>query len=178
MRMKALMTRVQKAARSKKMSKYAKPVGVGAVAFVVSTMVGAALLMASRETAKPAPQQAIEHKTTTPPVTDLSNEPNPLASPSNARTNAAAQAPVTVTGCLERHDEDFRLKDASGTGVSKARSWKSGFLKKSTPTIDIVDASHRLKLGDHVGQRVSLTGMLDDREMQARTLKRVSADCH
>jgi hypothetical protein len=177
MRMKALMARVRKTARSKKVSRYAKPVGVGAVAFVVSTMVGAALLMASRESAKPAPQPAAEHRSVTPPVTDLSLEPNPLGSASNAKTLAAARASVTITGCLERHDEDFRLKDASGAGVSKSRSWKSGFLKKSTPSIDVVDASHKLKFGDHVGQRVSVTGTLDDREMQARTLKRVSVDC-
>ena len=177
MRMKALLAHVQKTARSKKVSRYAKPVGVGAVAFVVSTMVGAALLMASRESAKPAPQPAAEHKAMTPTVIDLSRESNPLGSASNAKTPAAAAAPVTITGCLERHDEDFRLKDASGAAVSKSRSWKSGFLKKSTPSIDVVDASHKLKLGDHVGQRVSVTGMLDDREMQGRTLKRVSADC-
>jgi hypothetical protein len=177
MRMKALMTRVRKAARSKKTSKYAKPIAVSAVAFIVSVMVGAALLMAARESAKPAPQPTAEHKTMAA-VTDLSREPNPLASPSNAKTAAAGYAPVTITGCLERHDEDFRLKDAAGGAVSKSRSWKSGFLKKSTPSIDVVDATHKLKLADHVGERISVTGMLDDREMQARTLKRVASDCN
>jgi len=178
MRMKAMMTRVRKAARSKKMAKYKKPIGVGVVAFVVSTMIGAALLIASREPAKPEPQTAVVRKVATPAVSDLSNEPNPLAAPTSGRLADAAYAPVTITGCLEQKDDEFRLRDASGSGVSKSRSWKSGFLKKSTPTIGVVDAVHKLKLGDHVGERISVTGAFDDREMQARSLKRVASDCN
>ena len=59
----------------------------------------------------------------------------------------------------------------------KARSWKSGFLKKGAPRIEIMDASNRLKLSDHVGHKVSISGMLADREMQARSLRRVSSTC-
>jgi len=90
---------------------------------------------------------------------------------------AATHPPVTLTGCLEQHGDAYRLKDASGTDVPKSRSWKSGFLKKSTPALDVVDASHRLKLQDHVGRRVSLTGVLNDREMEAKSLKNVAASC-
>jgi hypothetical protein len=84
---------------------------------------------------------------------------------------------VTITGCLERADDTFRLKDTTGTDAVKARSWKSGFLKKRAPSIDVVDAANRLKLPDHVGQRVRLTGTLVDREMQVRSLQRISASC-
>jgi hypothetical protein len=90
---------------------------------------------------------------------------------------ASTSAAVTVTGCLERADDAFRLKDASGADVPKSRSWKSGFLKRGPASLEVVDASNRLKLSNHVGERVSLTGTLVDREMQARSLQRVTASC-
>ncbi|HEX9367560.1 MAG TPA: hypothetical protein VF921_13090 [Vicinamibacterales bacterium] len=93
-------------------------------------------------------------------------------------TGAAPKAPsVTLTGCLERSDQTYRLKDATGADAPKARSWKSGFLKKGPATIDVVDGAHSLKLADQVGHRVSLTGTLVDREMQARSLRRVASSC-
>jgi hypothetical protein len=89
-----------------------------------------------------------------------------------------APAPViTLTGCLERNDDAFRLKDASGEEVPKARSWKSGFLKRKPAAIHIVDASNRAKLTDHVGQRVSVTGQLVDREMTIRSLQPIATSC-
>jgi hypothetical protein len=86
-------------------------------------------------------------------------------------------APATVTGCLERADETFRLKDTTGVDVPKARSWKSGFLKKGSASIEIVDAPSMLNLPDHVGQRVTVTGTLVDREMRVLSLHRVAASC-
>jgi hypothetical protein len=87
-------------------------------------------------------------------------------------------SPVTITGCLEYAHETFRLKDTSGVDAAKSRSWKSGFFKKSAASIEIVDGANRLQLPTHVGQRVSVTGLLVDREMQGRTLKRVAAACN
>jgi hypothetical protein len=84
---------------------------------------------------------------------------------------------VTIAGCLERDGGTFRLKDTSGLDAPKSRSWKSGFLKKGTPRIELLDAANQLKLRDHVGQRVSVTGTLVDREMQARSLRSVSTSC-
>jgi hypothetical protein len=84
---------------------------------------------------------------------------------------------VTIAGCLERDGGTFRLKDTSGVDAPKSRSWKSGFLKKGTPRIELVDSANQLKLRDHVGQRVSVTGTLVDREMQARSLLPVSTSC-
>jgi hypothetical protein len=94
-----------------------------------------------------------------------------------AKADSPKSAPVTITGCLERNDETFRLKDTAGADAPKSRSWKSGFLKKGSAPIEVVDAAHRLKLPDHVGQRVSVTGKLVDREMQVRSLQRVAASC-
>jgi hypothetical protein len=96
----------------------------------------------------------------------------PAASASAPKPNA-----VTITGCLERDDQTFRLKDTEGADAPKSRSWKTGFLKKGSASIEIVDAPNRLKLTDHVGQRVSVTGTLVDREMRARSLQRIAPSC-
>jgi hypothetical protein len=85
--------------------------------------------------------------------------------------------PVTMTGCLELTKDTFRLNDTTGADAPKARSWKSGFLKKNSASIRVVDAANRLQLPTHVGQRVSVTGTLVDREMKVRSLKRIAATC-
>jgi len=92
---------------------------------------------------------------------------------------AAKKAPpVTITGCLERDDNSFRLKETAGDNAPRSRSWKSGFLKKGPAPVAVVDASNRLKLQSHVGERVSVTGTLVDREMQGRSLQRVASNCN
>ena len=89
----------------------------------------------------------------------------------------AASTLVTITGCLERSDETFRLKNTSGEDAPRARSWKSAFLKKRSASLEVVDASNRLKMDNYVGQRVSLTGTLVDREMHVRVLQPVASSC-
>ena len=85
---------------------------------------------------------------------------------------------TTVTGCLElRDDGQFQLKDTDGDHAPKARSWKSGFIKKGSARVDVFDAGNRLKLGNHVGYRVSLSGMLTDRQLRARSLESTSETC-
>jgi hypothetical protein len=93
------------------------------------------------------------------------------------QANAPKSAAVTITGCLERDAESFRLRDTAGESAPKARSWKTGFLKKGRPSVEVIDASNRVKLPTHVGQRVSVTGTLVDREMQVRSLQRVAPSC-
>jgi hypothetical protein len=100
----------------------------------------------------------------------------PGASASSSSPEAKVQN-VTLAGCLERDGDGFQLKDVSGASAPKARSWKSGFLKKGTPTVDVVDASHALRLADQVGKRVGVSGALADRELKARSLHRVAATC-
>jgi hypothetical protein len=94
-----------------------------------------------------------------------------------AASDAAPSAHVTLTGCLERADEAFRLKETSGSDAPKARNWRWGFLKKGPAAVQVVDGSNHLRLGDHVGQRITVTGTLVDREMQVRSLQRVSTTC-
>ena len=103
----------------------------------------------------------------------------PTASASNpAPASAVANvASVTITGCLEHDDETFWLRDTSGVDTPTSRSWKSGFLKKRPSRIEIVDAANALRLPSYVGQRVTASGTLVNREMKTRSLYRVSSSC-
>ncbi len=100
----------------------------------------------------------------------------PVSTPIEPRADEKV-ARVTITGCLERSDESFRLTDTSGTTAPTSRSWKSAFLKKRPATIEVVDTVKRLNLKNHVGERVSVTGMLVDREMRVGSLQRVASSC-
>lgn len=83
---------------------------------------------------------------------------------------------VTITGCLESDEETFRLNDAEGSDAPKARSWKTGFLKKRSATLAVVDGNG-VGLPAHVGQRVALTGFLVNRDMRVQSLRRIAALC-
>jgi hypothetical protein len=165
-------------------------IGPGTIAVAVLCVMGAALLVGSYQPHRskdmtsldPQPErtlaQAGSPKTTAAPATVASKTAtNESATDSATETPVRASAAVTITGCLERADEAFRLKDTSGADVPTSRSWKSGFLKKGPAPIDVVDGANRLRLWHHVGERVSLTGTLVDREMQVRSLQRVAASC-
>ena len=97
-----------------------------------------------------------------------------------AKTQAAAAntaASATVTGCLTEDAGAFRLKDTTGAEAAKSRSWKSGFLKKSTPSIDLIEANNGLKLSTQVGHRVKATGSLTNHEMHVRSVQRLNGPC-
>ncbi len=101
------------------------------------------------------------------------------AQPAAVETAAATAGSdlATVEGCLVQEQDQFRLKNTTGEDAPKGRSWKSGFLHKGSKTIDLLDHSHRLNLGRHIGERVAVTGVLDNRELQGTALKRVSESC-
>ena len=92
-------------------------------------------------------------------------------------SQAEEAANFYVSVFAEGGRDAFRLKDTSGTDAPKARSWKTGFLKKSSPSIEVVDAANRLQLPTHVGQRVSVTGTLADGQLQVRSLRRIPGSC-
>src|SRR5262249_43718719 len=112
-------------------------------------------------------------------TTGLESEPAAKAPAVESEVKADVQnsAPVTITGCLALDAGTFWLKNTSGTDLPKSRSWKSGFLKKHSSPIELVDAANSLKLSNYVGQRVAATGPLMNREMGARSLQRVAASC-
>lgn len=96
---------------------------------------------------------------------------------------AAASAPgaplVTITGCVElENDDTFWLKDTSGADAPKSRSWRTGFFKKRTQPIQLVDPANALKLRGYVGHRIAVTGALAKREIRPSSLRRVAAACN
>ena len=96
---------------------------------------------------------------------------------STTKADLEKSVPVTITGCLELDEETFWLKDAAGVDAPKSRSWRSGFLKRRSSQIELVDAANTLKLPNYVGQRVAATGTLMNRGMRARSLQRVAISC-
>jgi hypothetical protein len=128
-------------------------------------------VMAPAHTAPAATMSRVEPSTAAPAT------PAAQAAPADTPPPPAKPNPVTITGCLERADETFRLKDTEGDDAPKARSWKSGFMKKGRPAVDVIDAGNHLNLSNHVGERVTVTGTLVDREIRVRTIQRVAASC-
>jgi hypothetical protein len=111
-----------------------------------------------------------------PPAVDVrpDAEDHTEATATAVRQDAAL---VTIEGCLQARDDAFWLKDTSGADAPQSRSWKSGFLKKHSSSVEIVDANDALKLAKFVGQRVAATGTVADRRMRAHLLQRVAATC-
>ena len=85
---------------------------------------------------------------------------------------------VTITGCLEisTDEESFRLTDTDAT--PKSRSWRTGFLKKRSATVDLVAPSDTLTLQRQVGRRVAATGVLTSRELKVSAVRVVGASCN
>ena len=100
----------------------------------------------------------------------------------SASAQSAAAVPgaelATIEGCLVGNGDQFQLKSTSGEDAPRGRSWKSGFLHKSAKPVDVLDQTRRLNLARHVGERVTITGILDDRELQGTSLKRVAESCN
>jgi hypothetical protein len=171
--------RLKRSTRVKKSARFPATFGAVVIFVVIVGVVAGAMLIAAREPSSKA-SASKSPSASTAPATRLAPEITPPNAPAESAANAPVSKPaaVTITGCLGRHDETFRLKDTSGVDAPKSRSWRSGFLKKGSASIEVVDAANRLKLTDHVGQRVSVTGVLVDREMKVRSLQRVAASCN
>ena len=65
-----------------------------------------------------------------------------------AEKSTHAAGNVTLTGCLQKGDEanTFMLTDATGTGVKAGEKW------------ELVGAPASLKMSDHVGHKVEVSG--------------------
>ena len=98
-----------------------------------------------------------------------------LESRSAAKQDGEESITTTISGCLVRDDGMFQLKDTAGDHAPKSRSWKSGFIKKGSARVDLVDASNRL--APHVGYRVTVSGTLTDREMQVNLVRGTTERC-
>jgi len=180
--------RWKRSARLKEFMRLPMKVRAGVIAMVAIGVTVLAMLIGGREPSQSsaaargdsrrdtATHSAARNAASLPVIPDPTGTTGPAVELAS-KSSTAKMTPVTITGCLERDDETFRLKDTAGADAPKSRSWKSGFLKKGSAAIEVVDASKRLKLPDHVGQRVSVTGVLMNREMHVRSLQRVATSC-
>ena len=110
--------------------------------------------------AKAAPAKAVPARVAAAPVAVVPVDPNT----------------VTMIGCLESDGSKYRLADVQGNQAPKGRSWKTGFVTKKTKNIDLVGAPASLKLQDHVGHKVSVSGLKDDdTHLKARTIKQLGS---
>ena len=162
--------------------------GAGAMLVIAMCVTGAVIVIAAREMTPSTRAASAEARTeagvaTTQPkpmvsstivdVSAVSTKPETEAS----KTSAANSAPVTIFGCLEQSNETYRLTDTDGVDAPKSRSWKTGFLKKGAATVEVVDPGHRVRLSSHVGHRVGVTGTLNEKQLQARSIRKISSSC-
>lgn len=156
------------------------------IAMLMLIVAAGALWLAVRESSN-APQAA------TPSAVHATAAPEPAAAPARKSASPAASAassasatstepgaqskPVSITGCLQHAGDGFVLKNAEGAAVAKTRSWKSGFLRRSSPSVDLLDDGNAARLASHVGQRVAVSGPLAGGEMHVQSLRRVAASC-
>ena len=124
-----------------------------------------------------APGAAESDAPPTPLATAVAPAPEITRAPSTEVASAQEARAITITGCLVRNDDGFRLKDTEGDTAPRSRSWKSGFLKRTNRSVDVVDARNQFGLADHVGERVNATGTLVDGDMQLRSLRRAAGSC-
>jgi hypothetical protein len=156
-----------------------------AIGVIIVCIVGTAMLIVARSSeptraASFVPEQPIVALAPIQQTTVAKAQPSTIsAKPTSARTAGAVAGTelATIDGCLIHDDGQFRLKNTAGEDAPRGRSWKSGFLHRSSKTIDVLDDSRRLNLARHLGERVTITGVLDDRELQGTALKRVAESC-
>jgi hypothetical protein len=177
-------TRVDKAEHGEKPGRLNKAFDPAFTALLVVGVLAVGMLIAAEQRSSAtkegtnAARADVAPDIVTDPTTMKSVTPStaPVAMSTANRSMSKTQS-VTITGCLERADAAFRLKDTAGDEAPKVRSWKSGFLRKGPASIELIDAVHTLKLSNHVGRRVSVSGTLVDREMHVRSLRLVSPSC-
>jgi hypothetical protein len=129
--------------------------------------------MTSDSAAAPAPTPKMSSGARTHETSDS----KPVSDAAVASKTAKGSV-TTIEGCLVQNGDAFHLKGTTGADAPKARSWKSGFLKKGPASVDVVDTNESLGLANRVGTRVSVTGTLVDREMQAHSIHRLSSNCN
>jgi hypothetical protein len=95
-----------------------------------------------------------------------------------ATTTAKTAAPgSSLTGCLQNDGDHFKLTNLPDGQAPKARNWKTAYVTKSSKDVEVTGAAN-LKLKDHVGHKVTITGTRDgDTRVKATSLKMVANRC-
>ena len=97
----------------------------------------------------------------------------PAESTTTAKPKTSSES-ITLTGCLHADGAKYKLTDLKGT---EGRSWKTAWITKSTKNVGVVTTSSGPKLKDHVGHQVTLTGVKNGDNLQARSIKHVATSC-
>jgi hypothetical protein len=100
--------------------------------------------------------------------------------PASVSNGTVGATPVTITGCLEIsvNQDEFRLTDTEGADAPRSRSWRTGFLKKGSAPVALVEPPDRLALQTRVGQRVAATGLLTSHDLKVSALRVVGRTCN
>lgn len=163
--------------------------GSGAMLVTAMCVTGAVIVIAAHEMTPGTRAASTEARPNTEVVTaqpkpmvstnivDVSPVSAPKSELDASKTSAANTAPVTIFGCLERSNDTYRLTDTDGVDAPKARSWKTAFLKKGAASVEVVDPSNRARLSSHVGHRVGVTGTLSEKQLQVRSIRKISSAC-
>ena len=151
-----------------------KVAGASVVAFVA---VGAIVLVAHQATPASTVTTTVKPAAVSQPVPEPAKKTPAPAKGKTANGKGVVHTPqiVTVTGCLEEKNDAFRLKDTDGVDAPKSRSWKTLGMTKHASTVTLVDGTKKLKLGSHVGERVSVTGALNEKELTLKSMKSVGS---
>jgi len=177
----------KKPATSRASSKKSKPQFSPGTMLIAAMCVGGAVIAIAAHEMTPTARVASEMQRE-----EVSVDPMPTATTMKADNSAASATPptettetstgtsappVTIFGCLEHSNDIYRLTDTDGVDAPKARSWKTGFLKKGSASIQIVDPGNHAHLSSQVGHRVGITGTLSDRQLQVRSIRKISSSC-
>ena len=107
---------------------------------------------------------------------------NTTAKPAAAKPAAAPSAKTTVpssslTGCLQNDGDHFKLTNLPEGQAPKSRNWMTAYVTKSTKDVEVTGATN-LKLKDHIGHKVTITGTRDgDTHVKATGVKMVAKTC-
>jgi cytoskeletal protein RodZ len=190
-RSKASATSKKRAAASRTNSKKSKPTFNAGTMLVAAMCVAGAVIVIAAHEMTPAPRVA-SSETQPADISSAAVEPKPTATTMRAddsagttaatdttetSTSTASTAPVTIFGCLEHSNDTYRLTDTDGVDAPRARSWKTAFLKKGSASVEIVDPGNRAHLSSQIGHRVGVTGTLSDRQLQVRSIRKISSSC-
>lgn len=177
------------AATTKTTARSKRQFGSGAMLVTAMCVTGAVIVIAAREMTPSTRVEASDARPDTevatapakPVVSTGVADPSP-AVPVTSETEAAKSSatnagPVTIFGCLERSNDTYRLTDTDGVDAPKARSWKTGFLKKGSASVELVDPGNRGRLSSHVGHRIGVTGTMSEKQLQVRSIRKISSSC-
>jgi hypothetical protein len=88
---------------------------------------------------------------------------------------AAQNRPSTYIGCLRSNDGSFMLTEVGGPNVPETRSWQSLYMSKVR--VLEVQPARDLDLQGHVGHTVKMTGTVEGKTLNARSMTFIGATC-